>query len=537
MGDSVQVAPLETLERGPGRRGLERLGPTFPDLPWWQGGVLLALMGWLYGPILWRLAKQWLSDPNFSHGIFVPAFAFFVVWQKRKDITAVVRAPSWTGIPVLICGLVMVLLGVFGAELFFSRSSLLLVMAGLIILFWGWPTFRAVLFPWACLVLMIPIPAIIFQKVTFPLQIFATKIAASLLPMAGVPVYREGNIINLPAMPLEVVQACSGIRSLLTLITLAIIYGYLLEKRNSIRVLLAISAVPIAILANSLRIVGTGLLVQYWDPEKGEGFYHTFQGLVIFVVSLAMLFVVHNLARRFWPKQAESPSQAEPSTPFTSITSVPLTSATLRFSIAVVLMALTASFLQARSRGEVFPPRQSLDSLPTTLGSWNGTDFPIDEETREVLGPGEFLFRGYESPDVTPAQLFIAYFRSERAGEAPHSPSNCLPGSGWTPTQKAVIQMPRADGTTFPANRYVVSKRGERGLVIYWFQSHDREVASEYLSKIYLVADSIRMNRSDGAMIRLTTDMAKGESVDAAQARLMQFASQVIPLLDRYIPK
>ncbi len=536
MGDSVQVAPLVTEERDPEKRLPEARGAT-PTPPWWQGGVLFALLLWLYGPILWRLASQWFSDKNFSHGIFVPIFALFVVWQERTALSKVVRAPSWTGIPILICGLAVLVLGVLGAELFFSRSSLLLVIAGLIILFWGWPIFRTVLFPWACLILMIPIPAIIFQKVTFPMQIFATKIAASLLPLAGVPVYREGNIINLPAMPLEVVQACSGIRSLLSLVTLAIIYGYLLDRRKSIRILLAISAVPIAILANSLRIVGTGLLVQYWDPDKAEGFYHTFQGLLIFVVSLVMLFIVHRVASQFWPKGHPAPSQSSIANLSPSFSASPRPRATLRFSIAALLIALTASMLQARSHNEVFPPREALNSFPATLGSWTGTDISIDPETLEVLGPGEFLFRAYKNPEIPPAELFIAYFRSERAGEAPHSPSNCLPGAGWTPTQRAVIQMPRADGTTFPANRYVVSKRGERGLVIYWFQSHDREVASEYLSKFYLVTDSIRMNRSDGAMIRLTTDMAKGESADVAQARLMQFAAQIIPLLDRYIPK
>ena len=537
MGDSVQVAPPVKEKRTPERPVPERRGSSSLPPLWWKLGVMLALLAWLYGPILWRLARQWLSDPNFSHGIFVPVFALFVVWQKRKEIREITPAPSWSGLPILVGGLLMLVLGVLGAELFFSRSSLLVVIAGLVILFWGWPTFRAVLFPWACLILMIPIPALIFQKVTFPMQIFASKIAAALLPLAGVPVYREGNIITLPNKPLEVVQACSGIRSLLTLITLAIIYGYLLEKRKSIRILLALSAVPIAILANSLRIVGTGLLVQYWDPDKAEGFYHTFQGLLIFVVSLAMLFVLHNLASRFWPKSPEGPSQTTASPLSRSLNSAPLKSATLRFSIAAVLIVVTASLLQARSHNEIFPPREALNSLPSNLGSWTGTDIPIDQETLDILGPGEFLYRGYESVESSPVSLFIAYFRSERAGEAPHSPSNCLPGAGWTPTQKAVIRISSPDGTSFPANRYVVSKRGERGLVIYWFQSHNREVASEYLSKYYLVADSIRMNRSDGAMIRLTTDMAKGESADAAQARVMRFASQILPLLGRYIPK
>ena len=274
-------------------------------LPRWQGAVLLVLVAWLYGSIFWRLARQWISDPNFSHGVFVPVFALFVLWQKRKEISEFAQVPSWTGLPILLGALVTLVLGVLGAELFFSRVSLLLLIAGLVILFWGWPTFRAILFPWAFLILMIPIPQILFQRVTFPLQILASKVAAALLPLAGVPVLREGNVIVLPLMPLDVAQACSGIRSLLSLLTLAIIYGYLLDTRRWMRILLAVSAVPIAIAANSLRIVGTGLLVQYWDPEKAEGFFHTFSGWLIFVVSLLMLFTVHTVIGRMWRGRSE----------------------------------------------------------------------------------------------------------------------------------------------------------------------------------------------------------------------------------------
>jgi exosortase len=155
--------------------------------------------------------------------------------------------------------------------------------------------FSGVVFPWAFLILMIPIPAIIFNQITFPLQILASKVAAVLLPLAGVPVLREGNIINLPAMPLAVAEACSGIRSLMSLITLAIIYGYLMETRIWVRIVLALASIPIAVAANSFRIVGTGLVVQYWDPERAEGFFHVFSGWLIFLLSLLLLIGLHQL--------------------------------------------------------------------------------------------------------------------------------------------------------------------------------------------------------------------------------------------------
>ena len=267
--------------------------------PWWKRPAiwrptaLLGLVAWLYAPVLARLIAQWWSDPNFSHGFFVPAFSLFVVWRNRTRLQETPVNPSLWGLPIVILSMCVLVVGVFGAELFLSRTSILLLTAGLLIFFTGWQMFRALLFPLLFLILMVPIPAIILNQITFPLQILASKLSAGLLPLLGVPVLREGNVIILPAMPLEVAEACSGIRSLLSLLTLAIMYGYLLEKKIGIRVLLAIAAVPIAVAANGLRIVGTGLLVQYWDPDKAEGFFHVFSGWLIFVVSLLMLFVFH----------------------------------------------------------------------------------------------------------------------------------------------------------------------------------------------------------------------------------------------------
>jgi exosortase len=293
MSNSVEVAPLPSM-------GAARLSSGLPN---WQGVALLLLVAWLYASILSRLVLQWVGpsrDPNFEHGIFVPIFALFILWQNRQKLSAVPSNPSWVGLPLVVLSLLMLVLGVMGAELFFSRVSLLILLAGLIILFQGWTFFRAVLFPWAFLILMVPIPNLLLQQITFPLQLLASKLATSLLELVGVPVLRQGNVIVLASMPLDVAEACSGIRSLLTLVTLAIMYGYLMETRTWVRVVLACSAVPIAVAANSCRIFGTGLLVQYWDPDKAEGFFHLFSGWLIFVVALIMMFAVHRVITLIW---------------------------------------------------------------------------------------------------------------------------------------------------------------------------------------------------------------------------------------------
>ena len=270
----------------------------------WKIGVLGALLIWLYYAVLGRLVLQWWHDPNSSHGFFVPAFSLYVLWLDRRALLKPPAKGSSYGIAILFVGLALLILGNFGAELFLSRFSLLVVIAGLVVTFLGWSYQRRILFPWIFLILMIPIPVIIFNQITFPLQTLASDLATLMLRAVGIPVLREGHIIIIPAMPLEVAEACSGIRSLLSLTTLSIIYGYLMERSVRVRVILALSAIPIAVIANSLRIVGTGLTVQYWDPEKAEGFFHLFSGWLIFVVSLLMLFVFHSVLRAVWPRKA-----------------------------------------------------------------------------------------------------------------------------------------------------------------------------------------------------------------------------------------
>ena len=211
----------------------------------------------------------------------------------------------------------------------------------------------------------------------------------------------------------------------------------------------------------------------------------------------------------------------------------------LRFGIAAVLMLATALVLQVHSRGEFFPARTSLRSLPLQIDGWTGTDSGLDQQTLDILGPGEFLVRDYENASQPQPwiNLYMAYFPTQKAGDTIHSPNHCLPGAGWVPASREVVQIARPDGSSFPVNRYVVSKSGDRQLVLYWFQAHGREVASEYWAKYYLVSDSVRMNRSDGGLVRLMTPMLDGESPDVAQARIMKLGSQFIPLLDSYIPR
>ena len=211
----------------------------------------------------------------------------------------------------------------------------------------------------------------------------------------------------------------------------------------------------------------------------------------------------------------------------------------LRFTLAALLIAAAAAFIQVRGNREIVPTRTPLTSFPVTLGPWSGTDQAIEKDVLDALGPGDFLLRNYNVADRSqpPINLFIAYFPSQRTGDTVHSPQNCLPGAGWTPVDSARINLALPGHVPFRVTRYIVMKGNSRLLVLYWYWAHDRGLASEYWAKFYLVADSIRTSRSDGALVRISGAMYPGESATAAEQRLLPFASDVVPLLGTYIPR
>jgi exosortase len=240
---------------------------------------------------------DWYTNPDFSHGFLVAPFAAFLLWDKRKVLRNTPVQQSWGGIWLVLAAILMLFLGVYGAELFLSRISLVMLLGGIVWTLFGRAILREVRFAILVLLLAIPIPAVIFNQITFPLQLLASRMASALLPLFGVPVLRDGNIIQLPSLQLEVAEACSGIRSLMSLFAVAIFYGYFLERSTWRRTLLALASIPIAVIANAARIVGTGLCVQYWNPDKAVGFFHEFSGWLMFIISLTCLYLIHSLMR------------------------------------------------------------------------------------------------------------------------------------------------------------------------------------------------------------------------------------------------
>ena len=252
-------------------------------------GLITAAIVVVYSPIISSLVRQWASDENYSHGFLIVPFAAWFVWQQRELLARTPLVPSTAGLLVVSSSLIVLLAGLFGAELFLTRVSLIGIIAGAVLFLCGWQWLRRLAFPIAFLVLAVPLPAVLFNQIAFPLQLLASRAGEAVLNLTNVPVLREGNILVLPTTTLEVAQACSGIRSLMSLLTLGVILGKMREPRPWARIVLALLTVPVAIAANAARVAGTGLAASYVGAKAAEGFFHTFSGWLMFVVAFALL--------------------------------------------------------------------------------------------------------------------------------------------------------------------------------------------------------------------------------------------------------
>ena len=305
----------------------------------WQGIAISFAIVFAYATVLVKLGRDWWYDENYSHGLLIPFIIGYILWSQRARLASVpVKSSTFLGGAAVVFGLLGLWAGIAGAELYTQRLSLLLVLAGTVVYFWGVRLLRFLLVPFGLLFLALPIPAIIFNKIAFPLQLFASRCAVWSMSLLGIPVLRQGNIIELKPLntfatkKLEVVEACSGIRSLMTLLTLAVVFAYFTHSPSEppgsgkrfgwLRsywfwraAIIVISAVPIAILTNAFRVSGTGVLAHYYGTEIADGFFHSFSGWAIYIVAFIMLFGIGMILDRFKPAQAEGEQRVERKSP------------------------------------------------------------------------------------------------------------------------------------------------------------------------------------------------------------------------------
>ena len=263
-----------------------------------KAAIIVACLVILYFSVLQGLVSDWLRLPDFSHGFLIPIVSFYFVYERRKELSALNRSSNWIGLPLFLFGIVLLLLGNLATEYFTMRFSILVVLGGIILFLLGREFFKTLLFPIVFLIFMIPIPSVLMDRITFPMQLFASKVAAKSLYLVGIPALREGNIILLANTSLEVAEACSGIRSLISLLALSVVFAYFSQNSTWKRILLVLSTFPIAIIANAARVTGTGVLAHYYGDKVAQGFFHGFSGWILFVIAFVCLFLLGTVLSR-----------------------------------------------------------------------------------------------------------------------------------------------------------------------------------------------------------------------------------------------
>ena len=501
-----------------------------------------------YLAVLQKLGQDWWVDENYSHGLLVPIVIAFIVWSEWGRLRRSAGAgPMWIAGPLIVAAALMLLAGTLAAELFTQRISLVLMLTGIVIYLFGLRVLNILAVPLALLLLAIPIPQIVFNRIAFPLQIWASQTAVWGIRLFDVPTVRRGNVIDIlpggstQTISLEVVEACSGIRSLMTLVTLALVLGYFTKrdpdgniagfsKRDFFRaVILMVLAVPIAVLTNAARVTGTGFLTYYYGSQATEGTWHDLSGWLVYIAALVLLIGANFvLGKIFRTRGSSEKPRTERSSTKRSAPVWPL------------IICLAASGLLVQwfvNRGEVTPPRQSLSELPKEFGEWRqrGDEIKFEESVEKVLKTTDYTMREYTQDNGRIANVYIGYYQSQRSGATYHSPQNCLPGAGWVMKDPQYIEVTSPSGRVFQARKYIIQNGIYNEVMIYWYQGRGRFEANEYNDKISTVLDSISQRRSDGAMVRIMTSVWNDESTAVKSAS--DLAGRLVDELSPFIPE
>jgi len=489
------------------------------------------------GPLL-ELIHRWQTQEEYSHGFLIPLIAAWLIWTRRNALVASIGQPSWAGPALVLLAGAMHIVGKLSSLFFLSQLGFIVVLIGIALGVGGRPLLKVLFIPIVFLVFAIPTPYFIDSMLSYRLQLISSQLGVLFIRAFQIPVFLEGNVIDLGVYKLQVVDACSGLRYLYPLLSLGFLAAYLFQAPIWQRVVVFLSTIPITIVMNSLRIGIVGVLVDHFGPQDADGFLHMFEGWIIFIACAGVLVAEMSIFARFGLRKnffdvfraptIAAVSQSEPTRP----NLVPL------LGCFVVLCAAGLATFLVSARHEILPQRSLFAAFPTTLGEWHGRTSPLDTQTETALGLTDYILSDYARKDGRLVNFYVAYYASQRSGLSPHSPAVCIPGNGWQIADLQRVSYSSADArVSLPLNRVVISRSGsERQLVYYWFEERGMKIANEWLSKLYLLRDAMFKNRTDGALVRLTTPIYPGESEADAEKRLQEFTKIVVPSLDAYLP-
>jgi exosortase D (VPLPA-CTERM-specific) len=489
-----------------------------------------------FGNALWVLVNRWYYWEEYSHGFLIPVVSAWLLWSRREELRASVGQPSWMSLVLIGPAIVLHVVGEYSSIFVFSQIGFILVLFGIVLAIGGYQLLKATFIPIGFLIFAIPLPYFLEAKLTLQLQLISSQLGVDVIRLFQIPVYLEGNVIDLGYYKLQVVEACSGLRYLYPLLSLSFLAAYLFQAPFWQRALIFLSGVPITIGMNGFRIGMVGVTVDLWGTKMADSVLHFFEGWIIFIACAAILiaeiYVMARLSGRTFLQVFYLPVST---TKRSNEKAVAPTSRAALVSCVVLIAAGGAGIQLISHRAEIIPERTPFADFPQGIGAWHGHTGMLDNATEQGLGLTDYILADYSKPGGQPVNLYVAYYNSQRNGYAPHSPSVCIPGDGWLITQFDSISYDGL-GTKLPLNRAIIQKGRTRELVYYWFDERGRQIANEYWAKWYLLTDAIIRNRTDGALVRLVTEILPGETVQDADRRLQSFMGDVVPDLGAYLP-
>lgn len=511
--------------------------------------LIIGFLVWLYADSLVFLFSRWFGSEDYSHGLFVPLISGFLIWQSRHQVSHLPQNQSWWGLAVIGLGLLLYVVGELSTLFLVLHVSLWIVLVGLAITLVGLRGTKVIAFPLGYLLTAIPLPTFFYANLSSQLQLWSSSLGVGCLQLVGVMAFREGNVIDLGPVQLQVVEACSGIRYLLPLTSLALLCAYLLKDAMWKRVVLVLSSIPISIIINGFRIGVIGVLVELYGKGAAEGFYHLFEGWVIFMVSFGLLILEMAWLGRFgtegprkslreqlrWRGQgADTGAQGWENGLSNRI-----------FSPGPAYLCSMALFAPCALLGTLFmdreespPPRTAFVDFPMQLNGWRGQPFPLEQRYIDTLRFDDYVLADYHAEGRNYVNVYAAYYRSQRKGQSAHSPQSCLPGGGWEIASLTQQALQPAELTRSPimVNRAVIQKGDQKQIVLYWFKQRERHLTDEYLVKFYLLLDALSRQRTDGALVRLASLIGPGESEAAVDQRLQEVATEIGQAMSRFVP-
>lgn len=507
----------------------------------WAAAFLLLCL--VFHSSIEEMFTVWSTVEEYSHGFFIPCITGYFIWLRRAELVLTSHfKESVLGLVVMAMGLAIFILGSLAALRVLEQYAFLLALIGLFAAAFGWQGLKICAVPLIFLVFMVPFPPFIISNLSSKLQLISSWLGVEFIRSCDIMVYLEGNVIDLGGYKLQVVDACSGLRYLFPLSSLAFLCAYLFKGPFWQKSLVFLSSVPLTIFMNSFRIGVIGVLVDNWGTEMAEGFLHDFEGWAVFLLCMLLLFIEMWIFSRISGNKLAMNELVQIPDEWAATVRTQAAATILNPSVfAVLLLLLVGGGISEnyKDRVDIIPQRKAFLNFPTQLGAWRGRNDFIAQNYLDELKLTDYVIVNFARPEYSSTvNFYSAYYQSQRKGATVHSPRSCIPGDGWQITSFEQLAFPdlKIEDQPLEVNRAVIEKGENRQLTYFWFQQRGRIITNEYMVKWYLFYDAITLNRTDGALVRLVTNIEKTEDISAADQRLQAILKDLMPVLPAYLP-